>query len=244
MVRPRQDPNRVRGAHGGARQKTIGPAPRKDPNIHEFIAHTKDESSAVEYAKELGMYVKSAQEAPLAHNPAQQVRKEYWGMCNVTGPGGGPFNRTRPNCHGSVVTILRKGRPQYRCQTCGKQLSQANGSAVISHTTDTRGCFFSSISAVADRPVMKLPIMQVLFVIYAFALDIPSKTSRLLLGSDIGEEAICDWRNYIRDLFSWARSRHPKMGGLGWTVEIDESLFRGRAKYGVGRRLQGTVINR
>ena len=50
-------------------------------------------------------------------------------------------------------------------------------------------------------------------------------------------EAITDWKNYLREVCASALLRSStKIGGVGLTVEIDESLFS-RRKYNVGRTL-------
>ena len=60
------------------------------------------------------------------------------------------------------------------------------------------------------------------------------------LAREIGieSEAICNWRNYVRDVYGEHFVRNPvRIGGVGRTVEIDESAFV-RRKYNVGRQVR------
>ena len=64
-----------------------------------------------------------------------------------------------------------------------------------------------------------------------------------MLGNLIGkcDEALVDWRNYIRDVCKRALNEAPPMGGPGMIVQIDETLMRGKRKYNRGRLLLGNI---
>lgn len=58
----------------------------------------------------------------------------------------------------------------------------------------------------------------------------------------ISDKTICDWSSFCREvLISWVFDHTKKIGGSGFTVEIDESKF-GKRKYNVGRVIEGQWV--
>ena len=55
-------------------------------------------------------------------------------------------------------------------------------------------------------------------------------------------KTISDWASFSREVFiSWVLKKTKKIGGSGFTVEIDESKF-GKCKYNVGRVIEGQWV--
>ena len=53
------------------------------------------------------------------------------------------------------------------------------------------------------------------------------------------KSTVIDWYNLCRNLIVDQFSKRPKMGGPGYIVQIDESLFQGKRKYNRGRLQRG-----
>ena len=104
----------------------------------------------------------------------------------------------------------------FRCARCQKERSIRQGSF-----------FFNA----------NLTLIQILEIMYSYAFE--TATCRALHREiDIESEAITNWRNFIRDVFAEYLLRHPVViGGVGRTVEIDESAFVKR-KHNVGREVR------
>ena len=104
----------------------------------------------------------------------------------------------------------------FRCHPCKKEQSIRAGS------------FFSQA---------KLSITQIIDIMYAYSYEKASYKS-LAREIRIESEAICNWRNFIRDVYAEHLIRNPvRIGGAGHTVEIDESAFVKR-KNNVGRQVR------
>ncbi|XP_064084126.1 uncharacterized protein LOC135199936 [Macrobrachium nipponense] len=58
----------------------------------------------------------------------------------------------------------------------------------------------------------------------------------------LSQATICDWASFCREVaISWVFRNSGKIGGVGLTVEIDESKF-GKRKYNVGRVIDGQWV--
>ncbi|CAN7974879.1 unnamed protein product, partial [Ixodes persulcatus] len=55
----------------------------------------------------------------------------------------------------------------------------------------------------------------------------------------MGNDVLCDWKNFIREAVADELASRPPLGGVGEVVQVDESLFRGKLKYNRGRLLAG-----
>ena len=104
----------------------------------------------------------------------------------------------------------------FRCHPCKKEQSIRAGS------------FFSQA---------KLSITQIIDIMYAYSYEKASYKS-LAREIRIESEAICNWRNFIRDVYVEHLIRNPvRIGGVGRTVEIDESAFV-KKKHNVRRQVR------
>ena len=83
----------------------------------------------------------------------------------------------------------------------------------------------------------KFSITQIIDIMYAYSYEKASYKS-LAREIRIKSEAMCNWRNFIRDVYGEHLIRNPvRIGGVGCTVEIDESAFVKR-KHNVGRQVR------
>lgn len=83
----------------------------------------------------------------------------------------------------------------------------------------------------------KLSIREILYILFLWCLDIPIVQVVELTGHS--NHTIVDWYNLCRDIPQRMWNRRNKMGGPGITVQIDESLLRGKRKGNKGRLLKG-----
>ena len=192
------------------------------------------EETALRYCREQGLIPAPNQQAP-------NLRVgEFWGVCREVG-----FNPARPECEGNVTTVVRRFRngpkPQYRCQVCRKQLSQQHGLGPIGGASVMT--WFASIDR-AGHPNAKLSKRAVLWIMYAMVKNLSVVHTVALMKGDmnLNKKAVIDWRNFVREMMTVDLQDAPRMGGAGQTVQIDESLFRGRRKYNRGRQLQGDGV--
>ncbi|EEC12555.1 hypothetical protein IscW_ISCW024560, partial [Ixodes scapularis] len=58
----------------------------------------------------------------------------------------------------------------------------------------------------------------------------------------MGNDVMCDWKNFIREAVADELASRPPLGGVGQVVQVDESLFRGKRKYNRGRLLAGDNV--
>ncbi|XP_040065542.1 uncharacterized protein LOC120839344 [Ixodes scapularis] len=58
----------------------------------------------------------------------------------------------------------------------------------------------------------------------------------------MGNDVLCDWKNFIREAVADEMASRPPLGGVGQVVQVDESLFRGKRKYNRGRLLAGDNV--
>ena len=208
-------------------------APR-DPGVFSMGDICGTEEDAIVFCREQGLIP-----APHARPPNNRI-DEFWGICGELG-----FNPRRPDCNGRVTTytrVFKNGpKPQYRCLTCRKQLSQQHGLAPIGGAGV--GTWFASLDR-AGRPNCKISKRAVLWIMYAMSKELSVKSTIRLTAGELAldKSAIIDWRNYVREMMITALQQAPRMGGVGHVVQIDESLFRGRRKYNRGRMLQGDGI--
>lgn len=80
----------------------------------------------------------------------------------------------------------------------------------------------------------KLPIKEILFFIYFWAYD-ECSVKKIKRELSWQTEAIVNWRSYMREICGLKiESLSTMIGGIGHTVQIDESLFV-RRKYNRGR---------
>ena len=56
---------------------------------------------------------------------------------------------------------------------------------------------------------------------------------------DLSKSTVVHWFCKIRTILQYQQQQAEPMGGPGYSVQIDESLFQGRRKYNRGRLLQG-----
>ncbi|CAN8006469.1 unnamed protein product [Ixodes pacificus] len=47
----------------------------------------------------------------------------------------------------------------------------------------------------------------------------------------MGNDVLCDWKNFIREAVADELASRPPLGGVGEVVQVDESLFRGNDHY-------------
>ncbi|CAN7949123.1 unnamed protein product, partial [Ixodes pacificus] len=58
----------------------------------------------------------------------------------------------------------------------------------------------------------------------------------------MGNDVLCDWKNFIREAVADELASRPPLGGVGEVVQVDESLFRGKRKYNRGWLLAGDNV--
>ncbi len=79
---------------------------------------------------------------------------------------------------------------------------------------------------------------KIVTLIFLFSRDASITSALQMLEGGVSKTAIIEWYIYFRGLMSrYMLDNRLVLGGVGETVEIDESLFRGRRKYNVGRIL-------
>ena len=124
------------------------------------------------------------------------------------------------------------------CEACGREMAEINDTrrndGVRWRCTDSNcrceasirdGSFFGNGS--------KLEIVKIVDLMYAYLYETAS-FKNLARECRIASEAIFNWRNFVRDVYSEYFVRHPlRIGGPGHIVEIDESAFV-RCKHNVG----------
>ena len=77
---------------------------------------------------------------------------------------------------------------------------------------------------------------KIVTLIFLFSRDASITSALQMLEGGVSKTGIIDWYIYFRGLMSrYMLNNRLVLGGVGETVEIDESLFRGRRKYNVGR---------
>ncbi|CAN8008812.1 unnamed protein product [Ixodes pacificus] len=47
----------------------------------------------------------------------------------------------------------------------------------------------------------------------------------------MGNNVLCDWKNFIREAVADKLASRPPLGGVGEVVQVDESPFWGKRKY-------------
>ncbi len=73
-------------------------------------------------------------------------------------------------------------------------------------------------------------------MMFLFACKVPLKIAKTMTNGEISEHSLIDWFCMLREILSQAMlANRLHLGGPGEVVEIDESLWRGRRKYQVGR---------
>ncbi|DBA01095.1 TPA: hypothetical protein N0F65_001723 [Lagenidium giganteum] len=81
----------------------------------------------------------------------------------------------------------------------------------------------------------KLPLRQQVLLLYFFAAQIRAKKAKEM--AQVSEKTVSEWYAMCRDLCSQEMLRcDTKVGGVGHTVEIDETSLKKKSKYNRGRR--------
>lgn len=89
-------------------------------------------------------------------------------------------------------------------------------------------------------PASTLPLTTHVQALYQFSLGATSIVARDAMHNLMSTVAISKWFNAYRELMSSDLLVHPvRLGGVGRTVQIDESYFSGKRKYHRGRLVQG-----
>ena len=79
----------------------------------------------------------------------------------------------------------------------------------------------------------KLPVQQILSIIWYWSFGLGVKAT--VQQSGIDRSSVIKWFRKIRRYLYLLQLEAPPMGGPGFSIQIDESLFRGRRKYNRGR---------
>jgi len=74
-------------------------------------------------------------------------------------------------------------------------------------------------------------------MVYFWTKDLPITTVYSLTG--YSKQTVVDWYNLCRDVCCSLFNKRQTIGGAGETIQIDESLLRGKRKYNRGRILLG-----
>lgn len=203
----------------------------RDISMHEFCDITRSEESSIEFARQNNLLL-SVQHIP------QQVNVHC-----LMGTAG---------CNGELreARVFNNNRQKYynvmRCSGCKKYRSAKNaivqgqfrGASANNNNAELRS-FFATASALRKSQT-KISIKASLTIVYLWANKLSLIQSKGLIGDLVlNAGTLVDWRNYVREICFRALNDAPQMGGPGETVQIDESLMRGRRKYNRGRLLLG-----
>ncbi|XP_060871413.1 uncharacterized protein LOC132945664 [Metopolophium dirhodum] len=82
-----------------------------------------------------------------------------------------------------------------------------------------------------------LALTEIIELVWYWVHKIP--VHNVVLWTGRSKSTVIDWYNLCRDVVVDQFSKRPKMGGPGYIVQIDESLFQGKRKYNRGRLQRG-----
>jgi hypothetical protein len=82
-----------------------------------------------------------------------------------------------------------------------------------------------------------MSVAQILEIIWYWSWNTTAKDT--IAHTCHAKETILGWFKKIRDALTYCLNKAPPMGGPGWKIQIDESLFQGRRKYNRGRLRKG-----
>ena len=85
----------------------------------------------------------------------------------------------------------------------------------------------------------QLSVKQILSIIWFYCHSF--KLKDVIMQTGIARKHIIKWWCKIRNYLHLLLLQAPPMGGKGYVVQIDESLFRGRRKYKVGKFKTGDI---
>lgn len=142
----------------------------------------------------------------------------------------------REGCGGETKLYTRKKmkadgtETSYICFRCVKKGCQRMQSA-------RRGNDFFTYRDVRGRAHSNLSICKILEIVFLWCHGM----SQIKVQSATGlcHQAVIDWFNLCRDVPARMWARRVKMGGPGTTVQMDETLLRGKRKGNKGRLLLG-----
>lgn len=134
-----------------------------------------------------------------------------------------------PGCEGNTRIFWRKIKdktyPIARCGTCKKGKS-------IRHFNE----FFTFLDS-NGRAHSNLSICVIMEIVYFWIMDCKLIQVERLTG--LSHPTIVDWFNLCRNVPERMWALRQKMGGPGATIQIDETLLRGKRKSNKGRLLLG-----
>ena len=127
--------------------------------------------------------------------------------------------RTCMRCHNEMRLVVRSG-VDGKIWQCGCPCR--------ARVSVREGTFFAH---------SKLPLAKIIEFIYAWAYeDLTFKKAKREFG--ISQHTFVDWKMFLRDVCGEYFVAHPvRIGGVGHTVQIDESVFT-RRKYNRGRMIR------
>ena len=136
-----------------------------------------------------------------------------------------------PKCFGQLKIIKRGGKEKIlfyiRCTKCRSEQSLFKNTFFHNDNPNSRS---------------KLSIQCLLKLIYAY-FDLKTIRKIKLIAGIKCNKTVIYWTNSVRERISNYLNSREKLGGSGQIVQIDESLIRGKRKYGVGRLLIRDLID-
>lgn len=103
--------------------------------------------------------------------------------------------------------------------------------------------YFFSFTDASGKPHSRLPLRDIVELMWFF-LHSRMTSKQLAYVTGHGVQAVTDWKNLMREVCQQSLEAEPKMVGTATDpIQIDESFFSGRRKYGKGRLLKGNISN-
>ncbi|VDM25564.1 unnamed protein product [Toxocara canis] len=193
--------------------------PRKDPTLESFFEILNDKVALDEFMVVMKL---------MPHSALIGDRRVHHGTCVLS-----------ENCEGQMYTAMRKGRPAYRCNRCGKIRSMGHGDI---HDRQGRSFFYRMDGC--GRPHTAIKREAVLWIVYCTGRDMPSADITRLADSKfrVSKATIIDWQKNLRELMRKELQSRPPLGGPEREVEIDEWLISCKTEEGYGNRDRGPWI--